>query len=103
MDELLFKLFVKLNSGSSLLSHRSVCEMPGPDLLLDLKLFLSKQIPEALRSVSGAGDKWSVNLVERMQSPHLPHASLSPFPLAPHQMSSHSVVASCCCYCKEES
>lgn len=57
VHELLFKLFVKINVGPSLLSHRPTCEMLGPNLLLDLKLLLNKQISKALITVSGAGDK----------------------------------------------
>lgn len=57
MHELLFKLLVKLNAGPALLSHRPLCEMLGPNLLLDLKLFPTRHISKAAISVSGAGDK----------------------------------------------
>lgn len=57
MHELLFKLFAELNAGPSLLSHRPTCEVLGTNLLLDLKLFLPKQISKVLITVCGAGDK----------------------------------------------
>lgn len=54
--ELLFKLFIKRNAGSSLLSPSPECEMPEPNLLPDLQFCPTKQIPKAQMSVCAAAD-----------------------------------------------